>query len=259
MSDRPRPPSDRLSNPLPGEPRRTISGSMKLDLSKTLGTQPQVVEKGRQELEAAVSSNPPIPKAPEVPKIDEDVENRVSHVDPEEAAHDLQEGVGVFAASIDTITNALFLTIGKLHAITRRINIVIALALAAFLILAFAIFRIEGLIERLAEDRREALALKNDLVALKNDLQATRKEGQKTSEDVAAVKKASEEKPDISIVPDDKGGAKVVIKTSTAPTGVKLVPPIKKPPEEPAPPSIELPIQLPKGARVTDDAAVPKR
>ena len=246
---------------------------MRLNLDKALGTSNsgKALEKGRQELEAAVvASSPPVPRLPADPPLPR-LSERPSVVTSEEAAQDLKDGVSVFAASTDLITNALFVTIGKLQTIARYIRFGVAFALLAVFFIVFALYRIDNLVAGLEKDREQALVFKDDLVQLKDDIRAARNEGQKTQEDVAAVRQASEEKPDISIVADSRTGQAKVVITTSAPEAVTVVPPPADPkpvnmsrPKPAAqqpharPPmkkrknsvTMELPLQLPQGSVV---------
>jgi hypothetical protein len=252
---------------------------MKLDFNQTLGAEQRNIRKGQKEFESVMGTPSPIPP---------DIQEASQPSRTGETKQDLQEGVGAFTHGIDTIVSALFLVIGKFEMLGRLNILGVFFGLVVALVMTLALFRLESLIDGATNDRTEMRALKDELVSIKNDIQAAKVSGTQTQQAIEVVKKAAEEeakKPDISIVTDRvTGQARVVIQPKAAPESpsepelasepaysVEAAPtsgrgegfgggsppaasPKKARAKAMAPAAIELPIQLPKGARVVDQA-----
>lgn len=235
-------PSSRRPAPPSSLPRKTTSssGQHRLELNDTLASHSEQIAKGKESF--ATKSPSPLPPNP-VPNI------RDSQVDPEEAEADIREATGKFVAGIDTITDALFLILGQFDHALKAIRLGIVLAALAFLAQGYAIYRIESLTAKLAEEQQKSTALKDELITIKNEMVGVKVEqtaAKDKIDEVAQTQAEEAKKPDITIVADKaSGNAKVVIKSRPAPTGTGVS-------SAPPPAAIELPLKLPPDAKVVD-------
>lgn len=206
-------------------------------------------KKGEEILKEVMKTLPPPspPKSPARSVEDEEDEDEEESVDLDEAADDLGEAAGVFAAGVDTITSALLVILGKFdeslkkgERILRQQKSMTFLLLLLFLGLAFLLYRVENVIDKLAESQDRVVMVSSQVGAAVTELRDLSKAQQKTDAKVDEVKAESEKKPDIEIVSDNKGGAKVVITPKTASKTVSDIRPPKTPETsksaEPSPP-----------------------
>lgn len=167
-----------------------------------------------------------------------------------EAQGDLAEATGAFAESVETITIALQLIIGKFDATLGRIERVVRISTFAalllilvLLVMGWALFRIESMLWRLEEDHDQLVTVRGQLNSAASSLAALTKAQEKTDKKVADVQKKVADDAEIEIVPDDNGGAKVVITPKkNGKTGGKKNGGKKPPVAQSAAPKIEIPI-----------------
>jgi len=177
----------------------------------------------------------------------ESIEQGRAALGMDEAMTDVQGAVSAFSRHADTITSSLYLLIGRyaelsdhLKALLRRVNqgiVVGAVALAAML---YCIVRLEMMLERLQVERAEFLReSRAALEQLEQVRRALRVDPKAVLDEVKNVKQAVADQaksPNISIVPDRHGQAKVVIKPGPASSA----------PPAPGSPQIEIPVRLPR-------------
>jgi hypothetical protein len=223
----------------------------------------ELAKKGRAALEKAVTSMNPSSAPParseggEGDDEDEDDGDRDSLVDIDETGEDLVAATGAFAAGVDTITNALLVLLGKYEESGRRLAFVSrALVLCVFVsVLAFGgvgymVYRTEKVIADMAVDRQDMNAMAKNISEATKTLADLTKKLKETDKKVEEVKKVQEEQPAVSIEPDGKGGAKVVVKAKECKGDAKDCekpvpapkPTGKKPPVPPSTAKIEIPI-----------------
>jgi hypothetical protein len=190
-----------------------------------------------------------------------------------EAEKDLQDGVGAFAGAVDTITSSLLLVIGKTsEGLDRsealageiaknnrvsRLNSVLGVLLVVGV--AFTLYRVNDVVRQNKETIAERRAVTGELVKVRDRLEAMKLVTDDTKKAVAKAETEAAQKPTVEIVPDDKGGAKVVIrqakehpKDSGDGPKTKGHPKPKNPPSPP--PALEIPINLPPGTKSAQPA-----
>lgn len=248
-------------------PKRSQSGQHRFDLSRTLSSDraAQAIAKGKKTF-GTHSSRIPSPTPSDRPP-----EGHPSYADLEEAGEDAKKGMNTFTHYADTITDSLFLLIGKFDASLTRINLGVLLAGLALGCMVVMIVRFEGMLSLQAEDRAKDVVLRRELKTLKEELLALQIDAKQTKKDVAEVRKQTDEQADIDIEVDEQTGrAKVVIKSreekpdAVAPKKIEKVsktstkgsmqarkvrPKAKAKPAAKAQ-TIEIPLDLPRGAKV---------
>lgn len=200
MNDRSKlPPSSPSAQPSSPQPSQTSkSGAFRLELDSAISAHTPSVSSGKSAVEAASSRPVSVPPSAAT-------ENSLVGSAPE----DLHDATRTFAKSIDTITNALFLLIGRFDHALRRIHIVIYLAAAAILAQCYMIYRMERMTAHLAEEQRKTSELHRELTALRSEQTAAAE----TLHEVAA-------RDNITIVADGSSStsAKVVITPKPSPS-----------------------------------------
>lgn len=203
----------------------SVSGQHRLDLNKTLGSEAaaKAIADGRrlstlagvpsstvartrkrlQEIEEAQKAN-------EMAK-DDSEPPRNSQTDLEGAGEDAKKGMDTFTHYADTITDSLFLIIGKFSSAVTRINLAIVMLVLVCAGVGVLIYRFEGGLDAQAEERKKTEQLRAELKTLKEGLIALRTNATDTRKAVEAVKEAAEDKPDIDIVTDSRTGQEKLV------------------------------------------------
>lgn len=263
-------------SPLPPGSSNPPQGKFKLDETLSTSAAKLTQERGRRTLstelaaitaeeEAAFAAKQGLAEVVELRDSSEvqlEEEERTSISDPE-AARDLQEGVGVFREAVDTITSSLLLIIGqfeeqvehsaklssKIASNNRVSRLNSLLSLVLILGVGYAVWQMRDITQQSQADLEERKLVTAELIKVRDDLKAMKVVTDDTKKAVAKAEADAAEKPTVEIVPDNKGGAKVVIR---APKNPKHTKNFKHPPPsgKPAPPTaVEIPLKLPPGAK----------
>lgn len=230
----------------------------------------ELEERGRKALEEAVKSRSVAPpsrsvRVPAAEKEEQEEDADAEEDSREETEDDLVAATGAFAEGVDTITSALLVLLGKyeesserLATVSRILLLCVVIQILVFAVVGFMVYRMEGMMQRLERDRQSlnGMSVKlNDAAVQLADIVQSQKD---TDVKIEEVKKETEKKPDIEIVADERGGAKVVITPKTDEDKKdKPLPPSYPPkgPKDAKPPAIEIPIP---GAK-TSQAPVPPK
>lgn len=237
-------------------------GKNKLD--ETLHGQHKIVERGRKTLSTEgmkAISEEDIAEIVELKRKDdiEDEDTGTARSSSPEIAADLEAGVGVFREAVDTIISSLLLIIGKFEEASdvskvnakqiaannraTRWNSLLGILVA--LGVAFAVYQMREVVQQGRADTAERKAVTAELAGVTAELREMKRAMVKTETALVAVEIEAAGKPTIEIVPDDNGGAKVVIRPATP----KPRPGAKNPPKHlPTPAAVEIPIKLPPGS-----------
>lgn len=256
-------------SPLPPGSSSPPPGKHKLD--ETLHGQHKIVERGRKTLSTEgmkAISDDDIAEIVEL-KMKDDIEDEdtgSARPSSPEAAADLEAGVGVFREAVDTIISSLLLLIGKFELASEeaavsakkiaannkatRWNSLLGILVA--LGVAFAVYQMREVVKQGQADTAERKAVTAELAGVTAELREMKKAQEATKTALVAVETEAAGKPTIEIVPDDNGGAKVVIRQATP----KPVPGAKNHPKHlPPPAAVEIPIKLPPGSKMTKKKA----
>jgi hypothetical protein len=278
-------------SPLPPGSSNHPPGKIKLDETLSTVASQQYQERGRRTLsdempmitddEVAEFEAKQVADVVDLHKSEPELEegDRPSLSDPE-AAQDLQEGVGVFREAVDTITSSLLLVIGKSEeGLDRsdqlagkiaknnrvsRLNSVIALLLVVGV--AITLYRVNDVVEQGRADLVNRKMVTAELAKVRDELRGLKVVTDDTKKAVAKAEDEAAKKPTVEIVPDDKGGAKVVIRAAKGKKAKGGPKPTSRPkpkgdqPKPPAPPpAIEIPIKLPPGSKSAPQSPVPPK
>ena len=261
-------------------------GKVKLDETLSTVASQRVLERGRRTL----SDNIPKVTEEEIREFEEklaakakeksvgevvDLKSRPSSAEAErvdlerdpEAARDLQEGVGVFRESVNTITSSLLLIIGKLEEQfdrndqlaakiasnnnVARLNSVLGIVLVVGV--GYAVFQTKDIAKQNVATIREREKVTVQLVDIRDEMLKLKKEQVKTTGAVEKVEEEAKKKPTVELVADSQGGAKVVIRTPAQqdPKNGQKSKSLEDHPAPPPPTALEIPVKLPPGSKTT--------
>jgi hypothetical protein len=233
-------------------------------LAEALEDSEALAKKGKASLDAAAKSLPP--KARVVPLREEEEADTSGAYESQE---DLAEATGVFATSVDIITNALLVILGKFdESCTKqdrsntRMAWILLIMVSVAGAMGWAVWRIEGMVHQQAEARVASLEAARKQSEAAAEMRKLTEALKKTEEKVDEVKKEQEKQPDIAFEPDGKGGAKMVVTPKCkgdAKDCERKAPPSKKPKaggkKPPVPPTAKVEIPIPGATSPKQDQA----
>lgn len=229
----------------------------------------ELAAQGREELQA--SSAPPAPAEPQSVAVES---APVSAPGVDEAQGDLVAATGAFAASVQTITDALMLILGKFQhmhkkqeavnqavdgmlrkqaLVNRTVNAFAVLSLMVLIAMGYLVYRVEDIAGGLHRDQVTLRHLLMRSEESKKGIADVAAQQKRTDQKVADVQKAAEGRSDIKIVADLDGGAKVVIETPEPPPPVAVDAGMPGPTPSSMPPrpktTVEIPVKLPPSTK----------